>query len=149
MRARLVAVLIVLATALCFSPSTASAQCFYACTCSQIGCKCGTGGNGSSCDATGNSCEVMRCTIKLPEQGFAADGAVLNLADAAPRLFAAGKGKAARKGPRSTAPASPAAWEAIGPGHAVARRCDGVIVAHAWEPDAAAAARERSRKITI
>lgn len=141
---------------LCAAAPEARAQagCVYGCVCSQIGCGCGTGagGNGSSCEATATTCRVYRCGIRTPELGFAADGSVVGMSRAAPQLAAAlgvNMSEAASAEPEAAPLGAPAAWEYLEPGHAVSRRCDGVITAHAWEPQAAAAVRERSRVISL
>jgi hypothetical protein len=156
MRLKALAVLGGTLALLCATAPEANAQsgCKFGCVCSEIGCGCGTSdiGNGSSCEATATSCRVYRCGVRTPELGFAADGSVVEMGRVAPQLADAlgFQVENTEDGPGQAAPlGAPNAWEYLEPGHAVSRRCDGVIVAHAWEPLAAAAVRERSRVISL
>ncbi|HEX5727361.1 MAG TPA: hypothetical protein VFX98_17950 [Longimicrobiaceae bacterium] len=45
-------------------------------------------------------------------------------------------------------PYTPSDWESVAPGHAVARACNGLILAHWYEPARAREIREASRMLT-
>lgn len=129
------------------APAGAQQTCTASCQCQEAGCGCSSvNGQGSSCTTNGNMCFVYKCSTVIRPTAFAADGRVL-WASGFPGDPAPADG--ARAGRLPGRPLGPADWESIAPGHAVARACDGLIIAHWYDPGAAGAIREASRNLIL
>ena len=125
------------------TPSQAAAQdCTVKCGCISGGCGGqASGGNGSSCDASGNGCFVTECETEETEQllVFAPDGSLLRFGTPDYTESATGT---------TTIVTGAGSWEALTPGRAVARDCHGLIVASYMDRRTAAKLRSRSAVIT-
>ena len=137
------------------APSRAAAQCQWGCTCEGNACGCNSKGSGGRCDAGGTGCVVTGCMPTNTSVELTPDGTVLQVAVAEQagdsRMVAfAGFTRAAepREVPRAEEELG-GRWEYVASGRAVARHCSGMVVARYFDPDAAEAARKRSRAIRI
>lgn len=124
-------------------------DCPVACVCNPPnGCHCETfpeGGGATDCVAGGlYDCQLIVCVIPVDTGGvvFTPDGAAIRFADLMGRHDEQQQGE---HGFRTL----PGVWGTASEGQAVARSCGGIIVARYFSPSAAAAIRERSRRLTI
>ena len=128
-------------------PAQGHAQCTTKCGCISDGCGCqSSGGNGGKCDASGNGCFVARCPTPLQPVAFSADGGVLLSRDLKSPAEAPG---ATDENPVAGRRLVAADWESVAPGRAVARACNGIVIAHWYDPGAADELRRATRELAI
>lgn len=112
---KLLQVAMILAVASIAAPvARAEAQCTARCECTPDGCGCSlNGGNGDTCNASGDGCFVSRCNtaVVLGEEIHGTDADLM----AQQRRFAASE---ARRSPDA------AVWEMVAPGQYVRRSCE-------------------------
>lgn len=121
--------------------TTAATKCTAWCSCDAgQPCQChGAGGSSGSCVANGGDCNTTACSGSRADFGWiAADGSVLALGDVVPGFSS-----------KSQHAIRPPLWSTESPGHAVARLCNGVIVAVYYDHAAAESVRAASRHVEV
>lgn len=120
-------------------PTLEAQQCTVRCRCTSGGCGCqSSGGNGITCDASGDGCYVEGCEQTL--MMHSADGQTIRLVRSESGSFVA----------TSTAALSPPAWERVDEdGISVARDCRGIVIARYIDRRKAEEMRAALQSITI
>lgn len=120
------------------SPTELAAQCTMKCKCYADGCGCQRkGGNGASCDASGDGCYVGACEALAQALQFGPDGTVAGrTADGAVEAY------------RQPLSDLPAAWVTLPTGISLARTCSGAVVGRFVPSRVAAELRARSRRLS-
>ncbi len=120
------------------SPTELAAQCSMKCKCYSDGCGCQRkGGNGGSCDASGDGCYVGSCEALAQALQFGPDGTVAG-------RTAAGSVEAYRE-PLSDLSV---AWVTLPTGISLARTCGGAVVGRFVPSGVATELRARSRRLS-
>lgn len=112
---KILAALLLATAATALSAGNAAAQCTARCECQPNGCGCSlNGGNGGSCNASGDGCFVSRCNPDAVVRAEGENGA----AETQEPSRAHGVLAEARRAPDA------AAWEQVAPGRYVLRSCE-------------------------